>query len=178
MQKQKCKWQRMNELTTCRDAATGNPNLTSVYDSKFLVLRFLDRHRLNLSDYAEAKCKGQRMNYELTCGDAATENTNLIQRSRWIDLGEASRVNNSVLTEGGGSDEVAHRFAVNGEPRLSVAEHHLSVGVYAKQLAHIALRRLAVPAFPALPREQWKHVIPFLQICYAFPYAFHYSVHK
>lgn len=82
-------------------------------------------------------------------------------------------MDHGVLTEGGSPDEVENRLPVDREPRFSVVQHDSAVGVYPKEITHIALLRFAVPTVLALPGKHGKNMVARLEIGYALPNTLH-----
>lgn len=68
-------------------------------------------------------------------------------------------MDDSVLAEGGGPDEVIYRLSVDRKPRLAIADHHSPVGVDPQKVAHVALLGPAVSAFLALAGEHREDVV-------------------
>lgn len=94
-----------------------------------------------------------------TGGDAAAEDADLVERRRRVDLGDAADMDDGVLAERRGAEEVVHWLPSCGEPCLAVADHGTAVGVYAEEVAQVALLRQAVPAVAALAGEHRQHVV-------------------
>ena len=71
------------------------------------------------------------------------------------EFDNTSRVNNSVLAEGGGVEEMVDGFATvdGGEPGGAVSHHVLLHGVDSKVLAHVGVGTLAQLAMPTLAVE-------------------------
>ena len=80
-----------------------------------------------------------------------------------------------VLAEGGGSQEMVDGLTVDGEPRLPITNHHSSVCVYSEEIAHVAVFGLAVSTFPAFSRENREDVVPRSKIGDTLPHALHNS---
>lgn len=71
---------------------------------------------------------------------------------------------------------MVNRLAANREARLAIPDHHTSVGVDPEQITHVALRRLAMWAFLALPGEHREDVVTRGNICHALSNTLHYVV--
>ena len=113
--------------------------------------------------------------YIYTSGYSAAEDTDFVQRSGWVDLGEAADMDDGVFAEGGGADEVIDRLPVDGKPRLAVVEHNASVGIDPEEVTHVALRRFAVSALLALAGEDREDVVARLQVGHTLADTLHNS---
>lgn len=95
------------------------------------------------------------------------------------EFDNTSRVNNSVLAEGGGVEEMVDGFAAldGGEPGGTIGGHDLLHGVDTKVLAHVGMGALAQVAMTTFTVEYGNHIVSFLHILYSFTYTLHYPAH-
>ena len=75
----------------------------------------------------------------LTSRDATAENTNFVEGRLGVDLREATNMDDGVLAEGGGPDEVENRLRVECEARLPIADHHATIHVDPEEITKVAL---------------------------------------
>lgn len=94
-----------------------------------------------------------------------------------VNLNKARGINDGVLAEGGGVEEMVDWLIplFRPEPATAVAGHRALHRVHTKLLAQIGLLRFAVAAVLALSVEDGDHVVPPYHIRHAFPHAFHHT---
>lgn len=111
-----------------------------------------------------------------TCWYPTTQNTNFVKWCLWINLGDASRMDNGVFTKGGSSNKVIYWLAIFGESCLTIMDHNSPVCVYSKEVTHVAFLWFTVSTLLAFTSEHRKNMVSWLEICNTFTYTLHNSI--
>jgi hypothetical protein len=84
-------------------------------------------------------------------------------------------MDNSVFTKCGGANKVVNRLSIYGEPRLAIIKHNAPVSINPEEVTHVALLRLTVATFLALPSKDRENMVSWFEISYALAYTLHNS---
>lgn len=84
-------------------------------------------------------------------------------------------MDDGVLAEGRGAQEMVDRLSIDGEPRLPITNHHSSVGVYSEEITHVAFLGLAVSTFSAFSRENRQDMVSRSETGHTLPHTLHNS---
>ena len=110
-----------------------------------------------------------------TCGYSAAENADFVQRSSWVDLGNATSMDNGEFAKCGCAEKVVDGLSINEEACLAVVEHHPPVGIYPEEITHVALLRFTMATLSAFPGENGQDVVARLEISHTLTHTLHNS---
>lgn len=113
-----------------------------------------------------------------TCGYPATKNTDFVKWCRWINLGNAANMSNSVLAKRGGSEKVIYWLPIFRKPCLAITDHDPPVSIYPKKVVHVAFWRFTMTALLALASEHGKNMISWLEIRDTFTHSLQYYIEE
>ena len=103
-----------------------------------------------------------------TCGNSAAKNADFVKRSSRIDLSQTAKMNNSVFTKSGGSNEMMNWLSIFGESGLAITDHNTTISIDSKKIAHIALFWFTMTTIATFTSENRKNMISWLKIFHAF----------